>query len=167
MSKTLYKCLFKLVGASKIYQQVVVEDRLKNIRPQIRQDIQKLLTDVNQNNPYFKGKFSEFLEANSNSDDDTFFAAYSKLPSFSKQDYAAAGTSVMPDKFADVDPKEMELKVRGKPFEAINRLRKGNYLMPMATGGSSSLPLVVYMTCLLYTSPSPRDRTRSRMPSSA
>lgn len=146
MSKTLYKCLFKLVGASKIYQQVVVEDRLKNIRPQIRQDIQKLLTDVNQNNPYFKGKFSEFLEANSNSDDDTFFAAYSKLPSFSKQDYAAAGTSVMPDKFADVDPKEMELKVRGKPFEAINRLRKGNYLMPMATGGSSSLPLVVYMT---------------------
>ena len=27
-------------------------------------------------------------------------------------------------------------------------------------------PQVVY-TCLLYTSPSPRDRTRSRMPSSA
>ena len=25
----------------------------------------------------------------------------------------------------------------------------------------------VYMPCLLYTSPSPRDRTRSRMPSSA
>ena len=24
-----------------------------------------------------------------------------------------------------------------------------------------------YMICLLYTSPSPRDRTRSRMPSSA
>ena len=29
-------------------------------------------------------------------------------------------------------------------------------------------PLIVYHhTCLLYTSPSPRDRTRSRMPSSA
>ena len=27
--------------------------------------------------------------------------------------------------------------------------------------------LVLYWTCLLYTSPSPRDRTRSRMPSSA
>ena len=25
----------------------------------------------------------------------------------------------------------------------------------------------IYVTCLLYTSPSPRDRTRSRMPSSA
>ena len=27
--------------------------------------------------------------------------------------------------------------------------------------------LVLYLNCLLYTSPSPRDRTRSRMPSSA
>ena len=30
-----------------------------------------------------------------------------------------------------------------------------------------SLGYDVYTTCLLYTSPSPRDRTRSRMPSSA
>ena len=28
-------------------------------------------------------------------------------------------------------------------------------------------PLIQYVICLLYTSPSPRDRTRSRMPSSA
>ena len=28
-------------------------------------------------------------------------------------------------------------------------------------------PLVDFRRCLLYTSPSPRDRTRSRMPSSA
>ena len=27
--------------------------------------------------------------------------------------------------------------------------------------------VAVYLICLLYTSPSPRDRTRSRMPSSA
>ena len=31
----------------------------------------------------------------------------------------------------------------------------------------SVLASAVAMTCLLYTSPSPRDRTRSRMPSSA
>ena len=30
-----------------------------------------------------------------------------------------------------------------------------------------SKPIPPYKTCLLYTSPSPRDRTRSRMPSSA
>ena len=31
----------------------------------------------------------------------------------------------------------------------------------------SDAALYVFYTCLLYTSPSPRDRTRSRMPSSA
>ena len=33
--------------------------------------------------------------------------------------------------------------------------------------GGTHLPDVTVITCLLYTSPSPRDRTRSRMPSSA
>ena len=33
--------------------------------------------------------------------------------------------------------------------------------------GRSSIPINTINTCLLYTSPSPRDRTRSRMPSSA
>ena len=28
-------------------------------------------------------------------------------------------------------------------------------------------PIILFTVCLLYTSPSPRDRTRSRMPSSA
>ena len=31
----------------------------------------------------------------------------------------------------------------------------------------ASIAVAVILTCLLYTSPSPRDRTRSRMPSSA
>ena len=34
-------------------------------------------------------------------------------------------------------------------------------------GGAVHAGLGIYDTCLLYTSPSPRDRTRSRMPSSA
>ena len=36
-----------------------------------------------------------------------------------------------------------------------------------ATGAASLFALALGMGCLLYTSPSPRDRTRSRMPSSA
>ena len=49
--------------------------------------------------------------------------------------------------------------------------------LPVSTGGSAPLEHAVVTTaasaggvvtfCLLYTSPSPRDRTRSRMPSSA
>ena len=38
------------------------------------------------------------------------------------------------------------------------------YLIDMAP---KELEKVLYFACLLYTSPSPRDRTRSRMPSSA
>ena len=34
-------------------------------------------------------------------------------------------------------------------------------------GGFPILPVAIGLVCLLYTSPSPRDRTRSRMPSSA
>ena len=34
-------------------------------------------------------------------------------------------------------------------------------------GGVQAIAALAYGTCLLYTSPSPRDRTRSRMPSSA
>ena len=39
---------------------------------------------------------------------------------------------------------------------------KGNY-----TENGKVISVFNYTTCLLYTSPSPRDRTRSRMPSSA
>ena len=35
------------------------------------------------------------------------------------------------------------------------------------SGGCAGMSYVMEYTCLLYTSPSPRDRTRSRMPSSA
>ena len=44
-------------------------------------------------------------------------------------------------------------------------------ILDSAAGGGSSPTLDIKLTesdaCLLYTSPSPRDRTRSRMPSSA
>ena len=39
--------------------------------------------------------------------------------------------------------------------------------VPSLTGFSTTGAMMDGMTCLLYTSPSPRDRTRSRMPSSA
>ena len=40
-------------------------------------------------------------------------------------------------------------------------------LGPSGCGKSTLLRLASNLACLLYTSPSPRDRTRSRMPSSA
>ena len=146
MLKTLYQWLFRLIGVRELYQDVVVADRFENIRSQIRQDLQKLLTRVNASNPYFQDRFTRFLADTAELGDDEFFAAYAKLPALTKQDYAEAGQAVMAHPWCDTDPAEWELQPQGKPVDAIRRLRQGNYLMPMATGGSTSLPLVIQMT---------------------
>ena len=44
---------------------------------------------------------------------------------------------------------------------------KAGTLVEKGLEGFRKLRMVRYTICLLYTSPSPRDRTRSRMPSSA
>jgi phenylacetate-coenzyme A ligase PaaK-like adenylate-forming protein len=146
MLKTLYQWLFRFIGVRDLYNEVVKKDRLTNIRPQIRADIESLLKNANETSEYFRGKFTQFLVETNGQSDDEFFTAYAKLPALSKQDYAEAGQSVMTDKWAKVDPASSELRVEGKPFQSIKRLRDGDYLMQMATGGSTSLPLSITMT---------------------
>ena len=46
------------------------------------------------------------------------------------------------------------------------RQHRGQSILAVSHGGSLDM-IYRIVTCLLYTSPSPRDRTRSRMPSSA
>ena len=65
-----------------------------------------------------------------------------------------------------VDAFERMMANEGSKQHLISKL--GDY--PMYLGDDSNIimeSLYSYVTCLLYTSPSPRDRTRSRMPSSA
>ncbi len=144
MGKLLASNLLRFLKVRGLYREVVEQDRLTNVKPQIRKDLQDLLTEVNQKSPFFGGKFTEFLAANSEVDDATFFSEYAKLPTFSKQDYAEAGVQIMPKELADkVD--DLELKFE-KPVETFSRLRSGDFIMPMATGGSTSLPLKVQMT---------------------
>ena len=51
--------------------------------------------------------------------------------------------------------------------DAIRVVKNGDTIVvPTAVGEPPTL-LTALSDCLLYTSPSPRDRTRSRMPSSA
>ena len=49
------------------------------------------------------------------------------------------------------------------PFAEQTIVHSGRQSMPLAYDNSAS----PFYSCLLYTSPSPRDRTRARMPSSA
>ena len=72
---------------------------------------------------------------------------------------AAQGYNRIPvtlETFADLDtPLSIYLKLANEPY---------TYLLESVQGGER---FGRYSICLLYTSPSPRDRTRSRMPSSA
>ena len=43
----------------------------------------------------------------------------------------------------------------------------GSKIIQLLTDSAGNMYAAGFTTCLLYTSPSPRDRTRSRMPSSA
>ena len=57
-------------------------------------------------------------------------------------------------------------RLQDSPHKDLRRARSAtNAIIPTKTGAASAVGKV--LPCLLYTSPSPRDRTRSRMPSSA
>lgn len=146
MLKSAYQFLFRIVGIKQLYHEVVVKDQFVDIRSSIRQELVKLLSSVNQNNPYFEGRFTQFLAETEGVDNDQFFVEYAKIPALTKQDYAEARQSVMSRPWCDLNPKQIGLQVEGKIWDAIRRLRSGNFLMPMATGGSTSLPLVIQMT---------------------
>ena len=66
---------------------------------------------------------------------------------------------------------EKRLGLQGKSHSSnltddqADQLRRG--FQGKQKGESEAPPLALHKPCLLYTSPSPRDRTRSRMPSSA
>ena len=145
MRHPFIRTVLKLLGVDRLYQEMVVEDRLTNVKPQIRADIEQLLETINQNNPYSIGKFTQFLSDVKGADDETFFAKFAELPSMSKQDYADAGWSIMPEDVVS-RLKDRPLEFNGKPWQFLNRIRRGDFLMPMATGGSTSTPLAVQMT---------------------
>ena len=58
----------------------------------------------------------------------------------------------------ELQPRLLVLGVGGAGGNAINEMIENNL---------QGVEFIAVNTCLLYTSPSPRDRTRSRMPSSA
>lgn len=145
MRRFLSQMLLRFMGVKNFYDELVVEDRLHEIKPKIRSDLQALLEHANRENDFFRGRFDGFLEANRNAEDGAFLEAYSRLPEFSKQEYAEAGYDLL-DGYDEESAKELELRFSGRASEALWRVRNGEFLMPMATGASTSLPLMVQMT---------------------
>ena len=72
----------------------------------------------------------------------------------------------------------MNAQTTAKQTSKMSQIGKTRYMVQVAMLGAAAVVLMFfdiplpfapsfYKICLLYTSPSPRDRTRSRMPSSA
>ena len=81
-------------------------------------------------------------------------------------------TSFNHDDVIQQEANEIELRRRERNLEKldteINALERGfNVKIPPEERGRFRMSSGYLQVCLLYTSPSPRDRTRSRMPSSA
>ena len=55
----------------------------------------------------------------------------------------------------------------GTEYLDVDFAADGTVASGVVVGEDEGVPYGLVYTCLLYTSPSPRDRTRSRMPSSA
>ena len=64
MGKRLYQWLFRLTGVRQLYRDLVVEDRLTGVRGGIRRDLERLLRKVDRDNPFFAGRFTQFLLEN-------------------------------------------------------------------------------------------------------
>ena len=65
---------------------------------------------------------------------------------------------------------EVSNEIAGGVYVLRNKSKRvdvENCVDTCGTGGDGMNTLNISTACLLYTSPSPRDRTRSRMPSSA
>ena len=60
-----------------------------------------------------------------------------------------------------------DVKPKGKVYVKPVEVEANEPATVYYTSGTTGRPKGLYHSCLLYTSPSPRDRTRSRMPSSA
>ena len=82
-------------------------------------------------------------------------------------------SGIMSTKLVTIDPEEPLTTVKelfsGKRIHHLPVVENGKLIGLITTADLLWLNMGFeqYHTCLLYTSPSPRDRTRSRMPSSA
>ena len=84
-----------------------------------------------------------------------------KLPRRHRKNFEIISNKKIDENFNENESKEIFEQIKNEYEKAPNSFgsnegRKESYL-----------ELLLIISCLLYTSPSPRDRTRSRMPSSA
>ncbi len=137
------RTLFSYFRILSLYKDVC-ETPVSHGKDVVRRELESLLTYTNQHSPYYAGKWSEFLESTKGMSDDAFLSEFSKLPSFQKKDYAAAGFSIVDKQYqGDSAPSKLNLAV--PPLQLIEQVRQNDFLFALPTGGTTSLPLSVWM----------------------
>ena len=75
--------------------------------------------------------------------------------------------SLNPDNYVDLRQPGQEIFINPSEHGAFDFINIGGAWNNVVTQEAGFFSKLIKKACLLYTSPSPRDRTRSRMPSSA
>ena len=96
---------------------------------------------------------------------------------FTNEDYIKAGAKIIKTPEEIFKKAELIVKVKEPQMNEVEMIREGQIIytyLHLAAAKELTLGLmksksvcIAYETCLLYTSPSPRDAHESRMPSSA
>ena len=85
---------------------------------------------------------------------------------FSLLAISAIGLFTVPGAFADHLIVSIDI-VEGSSVPGCEETADGCYILSTTVLSKADAQVTWYNTCLLYTSPSPRDKRQSRMPSSA
>ncbi len=141
-----FRLLIKTAGLERIFRETVEADPPVALRPFLRDRLTEILASADQRNPFFRGRFSHFLRRAQALSEDAFFKAYSDLPAFSKEDYIRAGDDVLKLDSEGNRPVGRPFRVSTGLLSSLRLLRRPDFFLPMATGGSSRLPLTVKMT---------------------
>lgn len=138
------RMFLKTLGADAIYRRTALRSDEASTSAQLRAELQQLLARVNHANPFFKGRFTAFLDRVTHCADDEFFRHYAALPLFTKDDYLDAGSAVMDERYHD-RLKALELRFAGSAWQLFKRLTGDDFVLPMCTGGTTAEPLIVQM----------------------
>ncbi len=105
-----------------------------------RERLESIIIHANETTPYYKGRFTSFLENTKHLNDDEFFYAFRHLPIVEKQDLKDHNEA-----FASEHLKEtVDLLAEGKTPSAFEFLKhavvKKDFSASLSTGGTSGIP---------------------------
>ncbi len=106
----------------------------------VRKRLVSVIAHANKNTPFYKEKYTQFLETEADLTDEEFFYAYSHLPIVTKQDLKSQNADFMSDHLKSYT----DLLPEGKAPDVKSFIKhvviKKDFYTSLSTGGSSGVP---------------------------